>query len=128
MNLIMLEATFLRYEKRECSLDKCQEGFLSPHDHHDFLIPVNNIGEAHGIRFLCPKNYQTNKGIIGTHSVYVYFSGSPVPANIGKNKAGETVRWNKSGTGLTDLSLTPSIQEQDDSCKWHGFVTNGDAA
>jgi len=92
----------------------------------DYFIHCN-FADAHGIRFLCPNNFMKNGGEIGTHEVMIFFAGSPVPPEIGTNAEGQTVRWAKSGTGLCDLSLTPSIHEQDDQCGWHGFVTNGDA-
>ena len=98
----------------------------------DCFRPVATLAEAHGIRFLCPKSYAKNGGKVGTHSVRVYFTGSPVPPTIGCNKEGQAVRWAASGSSLDDLVLTPSIQEQDDEapeewrCMWHGFVgSNG---
>ena len=87
-----------------------------------FLERVSALSEAHGIRFICPKSFATHGGKVGAHSVQVYFSRSPVPANIGVNQKGDAVRWNASGTSLDDLSLSPSIQEQDSICGWHGFV------
>ncbi len=89
--------------------------------------PVETVAEAHGVRFLCPKSYAKNGGPKGTHSVYIFFQGSP---HAGHNLAGQEVRWTVAGgTTLDDLSLTPSIQEQDegkDPCNWHGFVgSNG---
>lgn len=84
------------------------------------------------MRFLCPQAFERNRGEKGTHSVYVWFAGSPMPAHIGTNRQGQTQRWNANGTGLDDLVLTPSIQEQDEElppewrCSWHGFVgSNG---
>jgi hypothetical protein len=60
--------------------------------------------------------------------VQVFFVGSPVPDRLGTNKDGKTVRWHATGTGLDDLTLAPSIEEQGGDCGWHGFVTKGDAA
>jgi hypothetical protein len=98
----MEDAAFIRYYRE---------------DEHDCFAQCQ-FSEAHGIRFECPK---------GHHLIQVFFAGSPVPPHIGTNKEGKMVRWNKSGTGLADLTLTPSIQEQDDICGWHGFITNGEA-
>jgi len=92
--------------------------------------PVESVAEAHGVRFLCPKSFAKNGGPVGTHSVYVFFTGSP---HAGHNAAGQEVRWQVAGgTTIDDLQLTPSILEQDDEmppeyrCGWHGFVgTNG---
>lgn len=100
----------------------------SPHATRDVFVPAASLAEAHGICFLCPKAFAKNGGPKGTHSVYVWFAGSPVPPHIGRNTAGQAVRWTASGTGLDDLVLTPSILEQDDDlpeawrCGWHGFV------
>lgn len=100
----------------------------SPTPVNDLFAPVETRAEAHGLSFLCPKSFAKNGGPVGTHSVYVWFEGSPVPAHIGTNLKGERVRWNATGTGLDDLVLTPSIQEEDDyaapehRCRWHGFV------
>ena len=100
----------------------------SPGPTLDLFSPVETLPEAHGVRFLCPKSFAKNGGPVGTHIVYVWFAGSPVPGHIGRNLKGEAVRWVAGGTGLTDLTLSPSIQEQDDGappewrCGWHGFV------
>lgn len=94
----------------------------SPTPFKDIFAPVETFAEAHGVRFLCPKDFAKNGGAVGTHSVYIWFQGSPVPPYIGHNSKGETVRWSASGTGLDDLVLTPSIQEEDTNCRWHGFV------
>lgn len=106
----------------------------SPTPTRDLFAPVATLAEAHGVRFLCPKNFAKNGGAVGTHSVYIWFAGSPVPAHIGHNKDGQTVRWTASGTGLADLVLTPSIQEQDEGsppewrCGWHGWVGSSGVA
>lgn len=92
--------------------------------------PVERVSDAHGVRFLCPKSFAKNGGPKGTHSVYIFFAGSPY---AGRNTAGEEVRWNViGGQSLMDLQLSPSILEQDDQspiewrCGWHGFVgSNG---
>lgn len=113
-----LEGQFIRY-REESSDEMFARGASKP---CFFLEHVATLSEAHGIRFLCPKSVATRGGKIGAHSVQVYFAGSPVPSNIGVNSNGETVRWNVSGTSLDNLSLSPSIQEQDNICGWHGFV------
>lgn len=113
-----LGGQFIAYYQ-ESAEDMFKRGVAVP---SDMFKHVNTFSEAHGIHFLCPKAYAKNGGPEGTHRVQVYFAGSPVPERLGKNKQGETVRWRATGNGIDDLSLTPSIQEQDDVCGWHGFV------
>lgn len=113
-----LEGQFLR-----CRQESAEEMFARGVDKASFFMEhVSALSEAHGIRFICPKSFATHGGKVGAHSVQVYFAGSPVPAHIGVNQKGDTVRWNVSGTSIDDLSLSPSIQEQDSICGWHGFV------
>lgn len=92
-------------------------------DNEDCFEHVKDLASADGIRFLCPKSFAQNNGPVGTHFIQVYFTGSSVPAYLGKNKSGQTVRWTKSSGSLADLSLSPSIQEESD-CGWHGWVGN----
>jgi hypothetical protein len=101
----------------------------------DLFRHVDTVAEADGVRFLCPNSYAKNNGPVGTHSVYIFFQGTQAPDRVcGKNKEGQPVRWKveDGSTCLDDLSLTPSILEQDDErpperrCSWHGFVgSNG---
>ena len=100
----------------------------SPHPEHTIFRPVETVAEAHGVCFLCPKSFTKNGGEKGTHSCYIFFTGSPY---AGHNLAGEEVRWQVvGGSSIDDLQLSPSIQEQDEGmpverqCNWHGFVGN----
>jgi hypothetical protein len=113
-----LGGQFIRY-RQESAEEMFARGVAKP---AFYLERVSALNEADGIRFVCPKSFAAHGGKVGAHSVQVYFAGSPVPANIGVNQNGDTVRWNVSGTSLDDLSLSPSIQEQDSICGWHGFV------
>jgi hypothetical protein len=113
-----LDAHLIAYSQ-ETAESTFQRGVATP---ADMFRRVDMLSQAHGIHFLCPKAFASNSGPVGTHRIQVYFSGSPVPPHLGKNKQGETVRWNVSGSSLDDLSLTPSIQEEDPTCGWHGFV------
>ncbi len=106
--------------------DDGQIDMWSPTPDRWVFHPVETVAQAHGVCFLCPKSYAKNGGPKGTHSVYIFFQGSPY---AGRNKAGQEVRWNVAGgSSLDDLQLTPSIQEEDDDmppehrCNWHGFV------
>lgn len=116
--LMELGGQFIRF-REESSDEMLARGVAKP---TFFLERVSALNEAHGIRFICPKSFAAHGGMAGAHSVQVYFAGSPVPNHIGVNKNGDAVRWNVSGTSLDDLSLSPSIQEQDSICGWHGFV------
>ena len=94
--------------------------------HHDGdLGRALDIHTAQGVMFLDPVEYQKNGGAVGTSSVLVWFRGRGVPDHA---KPGPG-RWNVTGTGFTDLTLTPSI---DLTCggkypgRWHGWLTNGE--
>jgi hypothetical protein len=101
-------------------------GMWSPTPSRTVFHPVKTVAKAHGVRFLCPKSFAKNGGPKGTHSVYIFFTGSPY---AGRNRAGQEVRWQVvGGSTIDDLQLSPSIQEQDEGmpaehqCNWHGFV------
>lgn len=81
---------------------------------------VDDLNEAGGITFLCPKCFPTE----AQHSIHLYFEGRGVPDRLGKNKDGQTVRWTiAGGSSLDDLQLTPSILLQfEQGCQWHGFI------
>jgi uncharacterized protein DUF6527 len=85
------------------------------------------IDRAQGIWFLCPVCFAKNGGPVGTHMVEVSFSGRGVPDDRGSHgENGEPTRWNLSGSGYNDLTLTPSIWLKGGGCGWHGFITNGE--
>lgn len=125
MKLSELEPQFLRwYQRPHTEEERRLNPQFGPDKVQDIFAHVATLGEAHGIIFVCPKSRMTGED----HYTQVWFAGSPVPPHIGKNKEGKTVRWTAAGTGYGDLTLQPSIEEQDDHCKWHGHVTNGDAS
>ena len=90
------------------------------------------IGAAQGVLFLCPLCFARNGGRPGTHSILVPFANRGVPAAFEP----KLPRWTASGTGIDDLTISPSIDLSKDGaghprpegCLWHGFVRNGDAA
>lgn len=105
MKLAELEPQFLRYvveDGRECL-------------HH-----VDTLAEAQGIFLLCPKCFEANHGPVGTHAVICWFRDRGVPAEAVPGPA----RWGALGTGLDDLTLSPSVQLLG-GCRWHGFITSG---
>ena len=149
MKLIELEAEFYRYETKieevtvvaEAVWDQARSCYMMPDGRTyeeagsptkkvtrpvHYLRRVQTLAEAHGVSFLCPKCFQTNKGAIGTHGVPVDFKGRGVPDECGiRNREGQPVRWGVSGSSLYDLSTTPSILMLS-GCAWHGYITNGE--
>lgn len=91
-----LDAHFLRY-REETKEEMFARGAAKP---TFFLEHVHTLSEAHGIRFVCPKSFSTHGGVVGAHSVQVYFAGSPVPPHIGVNAKNECVR-RREGRGVT---------------------------
>ena len=82
---------------------------------------VATLAEAQGVIFDCPK--------CRTHSIMVGFRDRGVPAHLGtRDSQGKQTLWQVSGgTGLHDLTLTPSIDctPSNPNC-WHGFITGGE--
>jgi hypothetical protein len=78
------------------------------------------FAEAQGIRFLCPKCFEANGGAAGTHSVLCWFADKGVPAD----KSPGPARWPATGTGVEDITLTPSVLLLG-GCGWHGWIKNG---
>lgn len=117
MRLTDLEPQFLRYE------EKVEDGKT-----HVYLPNVDAIGEAQGIKFLCPKCFQANSGNVGTHAVICWSRSRGVPDNA-RPRPG---RWALVGTGYGDLTLNcdpPSNARSvqlNGGCQWHGHVTNGE--
>lgn len=116
----------------------------------------DSIHGAQGVKFQCPlcasgrdvKQDAEREGrrfVVGAHSILVLFSNprgaEPAPAECGMpNGQGGYDRWRVvSGESLGDLTLAPSINcdipwkdpqgaAHPSSCKFHGHVTNGEAA
>lgn len=86
-------------------------------------VPVQSIAEAQSVWFMCPKCFNDCG-----HMIECTIAGRGVEDACGShNKAGKPTRWTITGTGFSDLSLSPSVLLEG-GCNWHGFVTNGDAA
>jgi len=108
MKLVDLEPQFHRIEKRT-------DGTFFP--------DVDDLASAQGIRFLCPVCFAANAGPVGTHCVIAWFKDRGVPDDETPGPG----RWIPSGTGYTDLTLTPSIHlSGEGGCGWHGHVTAGE--
>lgn len=100
----------------------------------------NKIRGAQGVMFQCPKcaqglptgGNQYRRYVKGAHYVQICFA-NPIGAAVAPREFDKNPRWQMSGTSLDDLTLSPSINldvpgNGDDSCKWHGWVRNGDAS
>ncbi len=89
---------------------------------------VLEFSAAQGVVFVCPLAGQAS---CSGHSILVWFAGRGVP-----DAAAPEPRWSASGTGLDDLTLSPSINldvppkegGQARGCRWHGHVRDGDAS
>lgn len=101
----------------------------------------NQLDGAQGVMFQCPKCAEGKPpgepdgvGFAGAHYIRVCFS-NPLNAPVAPAEFDKNPRWQMSGAGLDDLTLAPSInldvpdeKGEVHGCRWHGFVTNGDAA
>jgi hypothetical protein len=87
-----------------------------------FCCQGASIEGAQGIFLFCPCR--------GGHALIIPFANPrnapPVPPEHGPSDRGGThrPRWQMTGTGLADLTLSPSV-DVGDSC-WHGFITGGE--
>ncbi len=92
-----------------------------------------NIKGADGLLFWCPCGYGKPEFPIDgarPHGVVVSFANPidapPVPPDAGSmNREGKPSRWVVSGTGLHDLTLSPSIAVGANPECWHGWIQNG---
>jgi hypothetical protein len=87
-------------------------------------LDVDVLGDAQGVRFLCPKCFSENGGSVGTHSVICWFLGRGVSADESPGPG----RWNALGTGLSDLTLqadSSSVRLTGEGCGAHFFVKAG---
>lgn len=125
-------------------------GFISADGSHWNVHPETKqpiaLADAQGLELWCPcgidardengeLNYpldlSLNKG--RPHGVMIPFanppSGIPCPPDHGPfSRDGQShPRWTVSGSGLDDLTLTPSVAvgPADKEC-WHGFITAGE--
>lgn len=82
---------------------------------------TDSLEEAQGVWFQCPACYVRNGGPVGTHYVLCWFRDRGVPDNWDPRPG----RWAPSGSGLADLTLSPSVHLSGPGCGWHGFVQAG---
>jgi hypothetical protein len=93
----------------------------------------DSIYGADGVLFWCPCGYGKPEFPLEggrPHAVIVSFANpqgcDPAPADAGsQSRDGGPSRWTMAGTGLSDLTLSPSIAVGTPEC-WHGYVQNGE--
>jgi Family of unknown function (DUF6527) len=94
---------------------------------------IDTLEGADGLWFWCPCGYgKPEYPIDGArpHGVMVSFANPigarPAPHGAGsQGRSGGDTRWLVSGTGLSDLTLKPSVDVGEPSC-WHGYIENGE--
>lgn len=97
----------------------------------------DTLDGAQGVMFQCPRCSEgkpvgcDGTGFAGAHYVKVCFS-NPRNAEVAPAEYDHNPRWEMSGNGLDDLTLSPSInldvpENGEGGCRWHGWVKNGDA-
>ena len=102
MKLIDLKPQFVRF------------GDLVTENMHKREI-VETLAEAQGIRFECPNN---NGQRPSGYALCLPFRGRGAPSD----ENGGT-QWDVSGTGMHDLTLSPSVHAVG---VWHGWIRNGE--
>jgi hypothetical protein len=122
MKITDLEPQFVRLEFpvetwTRVTPDGGTEEVTGPREHH---VHVDSLAEAQGVRFLCPKCF--NEVDEHAHMVLCWFRDRDVPDDAQPGPG----RWNASGTGYGDLSLSPSVALTS-GCMWHGHVQAGSA-
>lgn len=104
-------------------LAECRPEFLKWEDDSHFKI-ASSVNEADGLLLLCPVCLKNNKmSTMGVHSIICW------EPNVPQTTSPKPGRWNMSGTGFDDLTLTAgssSILLTGDGCKAHFFITNGE--
>lgn len=135
MRLTDLDAELVRWEERPHPNNYAAEGFDCntpegiaaweaagrPRAMQLVMPHVETLAEAQGVMLDCPK--------CRNHSVIIAFADRGVKDNWGtRSSDGRPTRWQVvGGTGLNDLTLSPSIDctPSNPNC-WHGFITNGE--
>ena len=96
----------------------------------------NKIEGAQGLFLWCPCGYGKKEFPVEgarPHGVMIPFANPrnapELPECHGPtSKDGKhRPRWTMTGTGLEDLTITPSVDVGNNSC-WHGFIKNGEVS
>lgn len=95
---------------------------------------LDSIDGAQGLFLWCPCGYGKPEFPLENgrpHGVMVPFANPrdapPLPANHGPTSRDDPTRhprWTMNGTGLSDLTCSPSIAVGKPEC-WHGYITDG---
>lgn len=91
----------------------------------EIYTTVDNLADADGMWFLCPKCWADNGGPVGTHSVLCWFVG-----RVADDVDPRPGRWVPAGTGLGDVTFVGPAAASVmllGGCGWHGFVKQGAA-
>jgi len=83
-----------------------------PEDKHSLFGDASQLADAHGLMFFCPR-------CVATKAHYVLCWRPEVPLHHAPGPG----RWTLGGTGLADLTLSPSVVVN--ACGAHFFVRNG---
>lgn len=104
MKLVELDPRFMRYEAPDCWRE------------------VDTLAEATGIMFACPKCFEGNGGLRGTHSILCWSPAVPL------SEPPAPGRWKLEGTGFGDLSLVASSSSVllTSGCRAHFWVRGGE--
>lgn len=96
---------------------------------------IDGIDGAQGIFFWCPCGFGKPEFPLDggrPHGVIVPFrnprNAPQLAPDVGphsRNNPDAHPRWTVSGTGLADLTLSPSIDVGAPGSCWHGFITDG---
>lgn len=119
MKLTLLEPQFVRHTRELQTREYCVPPFERTAE-VEVTHDVASIGDAQGIRLLCPKCFVANGGAGDTHSLLLWFRDRGVAEDATPGPG----RWAIDGTGYDDLSLSPSVHVTS-GCGWHGYGTGG---
>lgn len=83
--------------------------------HHGNYIELPSMEGADGVTFFCPFG--------GDKACSIVLWNHDVPASVEPGPG----RWSMMGTGLHDLTLSPSVNMSAGpcACKWHGWIKDG---
>jgi hypothetical protein len=130
MKLTDLDPKFIRHQREHHEAGESASGSIyATAGESDVMVTVGTLGEAQGVRFLCPACFAKNGGKVGTHMVVCWSRSRGVPDDVDPKPG----RWTLDGTGMDDLTLNGDPPGNARSvlllggCGWHGFITNGEA-